>query len=402
MPNVGLPVTIVTGFLGAGKTTLLNYILTAEHGLKIAVLVNEFGEVDIDNQLIEKGDWSESDEVLELANGCICCSINDSFLNAVRKVLERGDAVDYLIVETTGVADPVPVINSLMVSDLAEDVRVDGILTLVDAENFDGKKHMGSEAALSQILAADTILLSKTDIAPAEKVQETIDYIKEVRPAARILKSQRGRIPINMILDVGMRISDSPAPLRPVADTAASSPGHQREQGHNGTSRTHAHDQDECGSDCTDSSHAHNAGSSHVDGTAPGHELEHNHGCSDAECTDPMHKHSADGSSHLEVDGFVSTSFMSDRPLLAEAFMDKFLQRLPEGVFRAKGMLRFAGYEPMYVFNLSGRRYQFEEMDWPEGTAPGNQLVVIGRNLDIDALRGTLEDCHAPERTGTP
>lgn len=388
MPDVGLPVTIVTGFLGAGKTTLLNYILTADHGLKIAVLVNEFGEVDIDNQLIEKGDWSERDEVMELANGCICCSINDSFLNAVEKVLDRGDDVDYLIVETTGVADPVPIINSLMVSDLAEEVRVDGILTLVDAENFDGSAHMGSEAALSQILSADTILLSKTDIAPPEKVQETIDYIKKVRPAARILKSQRGRIPINMILDVGLRISDSPSALRPVPSPKQSS---DRSDDLSRASHAHARDDDACESDCTDPSHSH----SHDAEGSDAHD-KHQHSCDDADCTDPTHDHSADGSSHLEVDGFVSTSFKSDRPLLAEAFMDKFLQRLPEGVFRAKGMLQFAGYEQMYVFNLSGRRYQFEEMEWPEGLAPSNQLVVIGRDLDIEALRGTLEDCHAP------
>lgn len=124
-----------------------------------------------------------------------CCSINDSFVTAVKKTVDRKDPVDYLIVETSGVANPVPVINSLMVSEIAEDVRVDEILTLVDTIKFSGKAHMGSEAALSQILAADTILLSKTDISPVEKVKQTIEYIREVRPAARILKSQRGRCP---------------------------------------------------------------------------------------------------------------------------------------------------------------------------------------------------------------
>jgi G3E family GTPase len=395
MPKVGLPVTIVTGFLGAGKTTLLNYILTADHGLRIAVLVNEFGEVDIDNQLIEKGDWSEGDEVMELANGCICCSINDSFVSAVKSILDKGDKVDYLIVETTGVADPVPVINSLMVSDIAEDVRVDGILTLVDAENFDGEKHMGSEAALSQILAADTILLSKTDIASPEKVQRTIDYIKEVRPAARILKSQRGRIPIGMILDVGLRVADSPAPLGPVLKEVAAAADHDHAHDHD-----HDHDRDhdgdhdgECGRDCDDPTHDH---SSH----SHSHDDEGRAGCADPECSDPTHDHSSHANNHLEVDGFVSTSFKSDLPLVAELFMDRFLQRLPEGVFRAKGLLHFDGYSPMYVFNLSGRRYQFEETDWPEGAAPSNQLVIIGRDLDMDALRKTLDECHAHPREG--
>jgi G3E family GTPase len=396
MPRVGLPVTIVTGFLGSGKTTLLNHILTADHGLKIAVLVNEFGEVDIDSQLIEKGDWSEADDVLELANGCICCSINDSFVNAVRKVLERKDEVDYLIVETTGVADPVPVINSLMVSDVADYVRVDGILTVVDAENFDGETHMGSDAALSQILAADTILLSKTDVASAEAVQKTIAYIKEVRPAARILKSQRGRVPINMILDVGLRISDSPAHMKPVASpssrdgaeagasssTIAANAKGDADEHQRGADQEHAHEHGH--------EHEHDHGHDH------GHDHSHEHGdeCG-PDCTDPTHSHGQRQSNHLEVDGFVSASFKSDRALVPELFMERFLQYLPEGVFRAKGLLHFHGYSPRYIFNLSGRRYQFEEDDWPDGVAPSNQLVIIGRNLDIDALRHRLEECHA-------
>lgn len=365
MPKSGLPVTIVTGFLGSGKTTLLNYILTADHGLRIAVLVNEFGEIDIDNQLVEKGDWSSEDEVMELANGCICCSINDSFVNAVSKILERRDSIDYLIVETTGVADPVPVINSLMVSDVADNVRVDGILTLVDAENFNPDTHMGSEAALSQIMAADTILMSKTDLVAKERVDRTIKYIKSVRPAARILRSQRGRVPINLILDVGVRLSDSPAHMNPVkkslveeekVETHAQDHAHSHGHEHKHEEEGHGH---ECGSDCTHESHAH----------------DHSH------------------ENHLELDGFVTTSFKSDTALDPDLFMNKFLQKLPEGVFRAKGLLRFYGYDRRYIFQLSGRRYEFAEDTWPEDVAPGNQIVIIGRDLDLESLRETLESC---------
>lgn len=368
MPKSGLPVTIVTGFLGSGKTSLLNHILTANHGLKIAVLVNEFGEIDIDNQLVEKGDWSSKDEVMELANGCICCSINDSFVTAVLKILEREDQIDYLIVETTGVADPIPVINSLMVSEeIAEKVRVDGILTLVDTENFDPETNMNSSAAMSQITAADTILLSKTDIASKEKVEKIIDFIRSVRPAARILKSQRGRVPINMILDVGLRIADSPGYLNPVKES-------RREE----ATRNHPHDSDH------DHEHEHSHESDHS------HSHEDDHECA-PDCTHESHKHGH--SNHLEVDGFMTTSFKSDVPLDPQLFMDKFLQRLPEGVFRAKGLLRFYGYAGRYIFQLSGRRYQFEEDEWPEGVAPGNQLVIIGRDLEIESLRETLASC---------
>lgn len=372
IPKSGLPVTILTGFLGSGKTTLLNYVLTSDHGLKIAVLVNEIGEIDIDSQLVEKGDWSNDDEILQLANGCICCTINDSFVNAVATILKREEQADYLIIETTGLADPVPVINSLMVSDIADEVRVDGILTLVDAENFDPQTHMGSEAALSQIIAADTILLSKTDIASEQKVEETIEYIRSVRPAARILRSQRGRVPINMILDVGLRVSESPAHMNPVRREAAESR--------------------------VETSHAHDDHSSHH-GQGHNHDHEHNHGdeahvheheCGPG-CSHESHNH--DHSNHLDLDGFETTSFMSDTPLDPQLFMENFLRRLPEGVFRAKGLLQFYGYGGRYVFQLSGRRYQFHEDDWPAGVAPGNQLVIIGRELDIDMLQANLVSC---------
>jgi len=139
---------------------------------------------------------------------------------------------------------------------------------------------------------------------------------------------------------------------------------HDDHHDHDHAAHDHSHHEHECGPDCTDESHSH----------------DHSH------------------SDHLEADGFVTTSFKSDRPLDPELFMDKFLQRLPEGVFRAKGLLRFYGFGQRYIFQLSGRRYQFEEDDWPEGVAPGNQLVIIGRDLDIDSLRDTLEACHAEEK----
>eukprot|EP00177_Eucheuma_denticulatum_P000754 GFKZ01001358.1.p1 GENE.GFKZ01001358.1~~GFKZ01001358.1.p1 ORF type:complete len:1035 (+),score=144.33 GFKZ01001358.1:107-3211(+) len=384
VPRKGLPVTLVTGFLGSGKTTLLNFVLTANHGLRIAVLINEFGEIDIDNQLIDRGTWETNNEVLRLANGCICCTVSDSFLEAVATILQREEQADYLIIETTGIADPVPVINSLMVSEIAEQLRVDGILTLVDAENFNIENHMGSEAALSQIMAADTILLSKTDIATPRKVQETIDYIKTIRPAARILRSQRGRVPLNMILDVGVRVADSLAHVNPGRQNETSYaplPEKDREDGpsrHDHNEATHEHVRDRTNHPDDHSSH--------------GHDHDHHEEC-ESGCSHESRSHDRAHSNHLEEDGFVTTSFKSDVPLDLEMFMEKFLRRLPEGVFRAKGLLQFYGFGSRYVFQLSGRRYQFDEDEWPEGVAPGNQLVIIGKELDIGFLRETLESC---------
>lgn len=395
IPQTGLPVTILTGFLGSGKTTLLNFILTADHGLKIAVLVNEFGEIDIDNQLVQKGDWN-SDEVFELSNGCICCDINDSFISAVEKILERKDQIDYLVVETTGVADPNPVVNSLTMTEVAEHVRLDGVLTLVDAENFMKTKE-NSETALAQILAADTILLSKTDIASRSEVDKVVKYLQEVRPAARILKSRRGRVPIDLILDVGLRIADSPVHVNPGTtevegdDAESGDTNVDEEQSNAHEEHAHAHDHDHEHEHSHDHDHEHDHDHDHDHDHKHDHEHGHSHDCG-PDCTDESHSHN-----HLEADGFVTTSFKSDRPLDTRLFMDNFLRTLPDGVFRAKGLLYFHGFSDRYIFQLSGRRYHLQMDDWPENVVPGNQLVIIGRDLDLESLRETLEGCHAAE-----
>ena len=131
----GLPVTIITGFLGSGKTTLLNHILSNQQGLKTAVLVNEFGEIGIDNDLLITTENSD-DTFVELSNGCICCTINNDLMDAVYKVLERQDKIDYLVVETTGLADPLPIALTFLGTELRDMTRLDSIVTVVDAENY--------------------------------------------------------------------------------------------------------------------------------------------------------------------------------------------------------------------------------------------------------------------------
>jgi G3E family GTPase len=193
----GMPVTIITGFLGSGKTTLLNQILKNRQDLKVAVLVNEFGDINIDSQLL----LSLEEDMLELSNGCICCTINDNLVEAVYKILERQDRIDYLVVETTGVAEPLPIILTFVGTELREFTNLDSILTVVDSETFT-PEHLESEIAFRQLTYGDIILLNKTDLVPEEKVEELEDYINDIKAGARVLRSQHGQVPLPLILGV--------------------------------------------------------------------------------------------------------------------------------------------------------------------------------------------------------
>ncbi len=204
LPKSGMPVTIITGFLGSGKTTLLNQILQNKEHLKIAVLVNEFGDINIDEQLLISG---ESDMV-ELDNGCICCTINDSLVDAVYRVLEREEKVDYLVIETTGLADPLPIILTFISIELKFLTRLDAIITVVDAAAFDAK-HFDSDAALSQIRYGDMVILNKIDLATEEKITKLKAFIEDLKPGFRILPSEYGQVPLPLILDIGLTQTDN-------------------------------------------------------------------------------------------------------------------------------------------------------------------------------------------------
>ncbi len=336
-PKQGLPVTIITGFLGSGKTTLLNHILTNQQGLKTAVLVNEFGEIGIDNELIISSD----ENMVELSNGCICCTINEDLVQAVYQVLELQEKIDYLVVETTGLADPLPVALTFLGTELRDMTRLDSIITMVDCANF-SLDLFNSQAALSQITYGDIIVLNKTDLVDEVDVDNLEVRIRDMKEGARILRTQKAQVSLPLVLSVGLFESDK------YFDRAA-----QSEHSHH----HHHHDHD----------HEH-------------HHHDHDH--------DHHHHHHSD---HLENDGFISLSFQSDKPLSLRKFQYFLDNQLPLNVFRAKGILWFDESPSRHIFHLSGKRFSIEDDEW-KGEKK-NQLVFIGQDLDLEGLRKQLENC---------
>ena len=192
-----VPVTILTGFLGSGKTTLLNRILSEQHGKRIAVIENEFGEVGIDQALVINAE----EEIFEMANGCICCTVRGDLIRVLGNLMKRRDKFDYVVVETTGLADPGPVAQTFFMDDeISSEFSLDGIITLVDT--FHINQQLGrSDESTEQIAFADVIVLNKTDLVKETELDKLEARLREMNKMAKFIRSEMANVPINSVLD---------------------------------------------------------------------------------------------------------------------------------------------------------------------------------------------------------
>ena len=337
-----IPVTVLTGYLGAGKTTLLNRILSEPHGKKYAVVVNEFGEIGIDNDLVVGAD----EEVFEMNNGCICCTVRGDLVRILDGLMRRKGKFDGIIVETTGLADPAPVAQTFFVDEnVGRKTRLDAVVTVADAKWLKDRLQDAPEAK-NQIAFADVILINKTDLVSAAELDEVEARIRGINRYAKVHRTERAQVPLNEVLSRNAFDLERILHLEP---EFLEGDGHDHDHGH-GDGHDHGH---------------------------------HHHG----------------GLKHYHDEEMQSISLKSDRPLDADKFfpwVQDLVQKEGPNILRCKGILSFKNDDERFVFQgvhmiLDGDH----QRPWQDGEPRESRIVFIGRKLPEEKIRGGFESCIA-------
>jgi len=343
-----IPVTVLTGYLGAGKTTLLNRILSEPHGRKYAVIVNEFGEIGIDSDLVVGAD----EEVFEMNNGCICCTVRGDLVRIIDGLMRRKGKFDAIVVETTGLADPAPVAQTFFLDEaVGRRTKLDAVVTVADARWLAHRLKDAPEAK-NQIAFADVILVNKTDLVEAEELAEIEARIRGINPYARLHRTERCAVPLSEVLDRNAFDLDRILDLEPEF----------LETDHD---HAHGHDHDHSGHD-----HHHDHGS-------------HHHG----------------GLRHYHDEEMQSLSVATDQPLSADKFfpwVQDLVQKEGPNILRCKGIISFKDDPERFVFQgvhmiLDGDH----QRPWRDDESRESRIIFIGRNLPLEKIKEGFRSCIA-------